>query len=269
MRVGIVGLGLIGGSLGRALRGLTPRVAVVGVTRRSDAAAVARARGAVDDASTDFAILRNADIVVVATPIDQIPDVLDQLAPLAIAGAVITDVASVKRPVRAWVRRLPEPGLFLGGHPVAGKAQSGIEASDPAIFRGEAWIFTPLEAQNLRPFQAWFDLVAAIGARPAFLTPEEHDRELAYLSHLAFTVSAAFEQTVRENADPALGGPGYRSMVRLAGGDRAMYESIAHENREPLLTAINRFSRTLEALRDRIERGEPMGQIEAGRHVAV
>src|SRR5437764_6777655 len=152
MRVGIVGLGLIGGSLGLALRRLNPRVEVVGVTRRSDAAATARARGAVDDASTDLAMLQNADVVVVATPIDQIPGVLDQLAPLAIAGAVITDVASVKRPVRTWVRRLAEPGLFLGGHPVAGKAQSGIEASDAAIFRGEAWIFTPLEAQNLRPF---------------------------------------------------------------------------------------------------------------------
>jgi prephenate dehydrogenase len=255
MRIGIVGLGLIGGSLGMALRKLGKSIEVVGVTLTPEAAAAARRRGAVQEASTDMSILDGSDIVVIATPIDQVGEVLDHVGPLVLSGAVITDVASVKRPVRQWVRRMPEPGLFLGGHPVAGKAQSGIEASDPSIFHNEPWIFTPLEMQSLRPFDAWLDLVAAIGARPTFLTPEEHDRQMAYLSHLAFTVSAALAETVNKQADPLLAGPGYRGMVRLASGDPVLYESIARENSEPLLAAIDGFAATLKLFRDRIQAG--------------
>jgi prephenate dehydrogenase len=270
MRVGIVGLGLIGGSLGMALRGLQHPLSVVGLTRTADAAAEALRRGAVEAASTDVAILNGSDVVVIATPIDQIPGALDLIAPLAASGTVITDVASVKRPVRQWARRLPEPGLFLGGHPVAGKSVSGIGASDPAIFRGEPWIFTPLESQSLRPFEGWIELVGAIGARPAFRTPEEHDRQMAYLSHLAFAVSTAFAETVAEHADASLGGPGYRSTARLATGDASMYESIARENREPMVEAIDQFRARLQSIRDRIERGDQVTELFAvGRHLAV
>ena len=270
MRVGIVGLGLIGGSLGMALRRIDPSIEVFGVTRSADAAAEAERRGAASHASSDMSVLDGSDIVVLATPIDQIPMILDRLAYLVTRGTPITDVASVKRPVRDWVRRIPEPGLFLGGHPVAGKAQSGLGAADPEIFRDEPWIFTPLEAQNLRPFEHWIELVRAIGARPFFLSPEEHDHQIAYLSHLAFTVSSAFAEAVRRYADPHLGGPGYRSMARLAGGDARMYESISRENREPLLEAIDHFSSVLQEFRDQIERQQHVLELfQAGRHVAV
>jgi prephenate dehydrogenase len=264
MRIGIVGLGLIGGSLGMALGRLDPSVEVTGLTRSPEAAAEAQRRRAVSRASSDISVLDGSDVVVLATPIDQIPPVLDRLAHLVTSGTVITDVASVKRPVRQWVRRIPEPGLFLGGHPVAGKAQSGLGAADPEIFRDEPWIFTPLEAQNLRPFEAWLELVRAIDARPFFLSPEDHDRQIAYLSHLAFTVSSAFAEAVRRNADPHLGGPGYRSMARLADGDARMYESISRENREPLIEAIDRFSATLQEFRDHIERQEQVLELFQG-----
>jgi len=286
MRIGIVGLGLIGGSLGLALRALKDfppppagegrvgafdrTIEVVGLTRTADAAAEALRRGAVDAASTEVSILNGADVVVVATPIDQIGAVLDLVAPLAVSGTPITDVASVKRPVRQWARRLPEPGLFLGGHPLAGKSMTGIQASDPSIFRDEPWIFTPLEAQSLRPFQGWIELVRAIGARPAFRSPEEHDRQMAYLSHLAFAISTVFAETVGAHADTSLAGPGYRSMSRLAGGDPSMYESIARENREPMLEAIDQFAATLQSLRDRIDRRDHVSELfEAGRQLAV
>ncbi|HET9847779.1 MAG TPA: prephenate dehydrogenase/arogenate dehydrogenase family protein [Candidatus Dormibacteraeota bacterium] len=270
MRVGIVGLGLIGGSLGMALRRIDPAIEVSGLTRSAEAAAEAPRRGAASRASSDLSVLDGSDVVVLATPIDQIPTILDRLAHLQTRGTLITDVASVKRPVRDWVRRIPEPGLFLGGHPVAGKAQSGLGAADPEIFRDEPWIFTPLEAQNLRPFDDWVALVRAIGARPFFLSPEEHDRQMAYLSHLAFTVSSAFAEVVRRNADSHLGGPGYRSMARLAGGDARMYESISRQNRQRLLEAIARFSDILQEFRDHIERQEEVLELfEAHNHVAV
>lgn len=291
MRIGIVGLGLIGGSLGMALRtlknsphslgegatflpplgeGSVGAIEVVGLARTPEGAAAAERRGAVSQASTDPAILKDADLVVIATPIDQIGQTLEQIAPLLCAATVVTDVASVKRPVLEWARRFVEPTRFLGGHPVAGKAESGLAAADPALFRDEPWIFTPGADQDLQPFSPWFDLVRAIGARPVFLSVEEHDRQMAFLSHLGFTLSAAFAETVDRNADVSLGGPGYRSMTRLAGADPTMYESITRENREPLIEAIDRFRSVLDGYRDRIEKGERLRELfEAGRHVAV
>ena len=270
MRVGIVGLGLMGGSLGLALRRLGRSLEVLGVARTPAGAAAAQERGAVDAAAVDVALVTDCDVVVIATPIQQIPDVLDRLARLVGSDTVLTDVASVKAPVVAWSQRLPVPERFLGGHPVAGKAQSGLAASDPHLFRDEAWIFTPTPGQDLTPFASWFELVRAIGARPAFITPELHDRQMAFLSHLAFTLSAAYAETVQADADPDLGGPGYRSMVRLAAGDPSMYEDIARENRVALLEAIDRFDAVLHRYRQRIDGGLGVkelfgGAVHAGR----
>jgi prephenate dehydrogenase len=261
MRVGIVGLGLIGGSLGLALRRLGGSIEVRGVAHHADGVVAAQQRGAVDQASTDLRDLADCDIVVVATPINQIRPVLERLAGNIRRGTIVTDVASVKRPVLEWARCLPDPSRFLGGHPVAGKERSGLSESDATLFRGETWIFTPDDGQELTPFDEWFRLVRAIGARPHILSAEVHDRQMAFLSHLAFTISIAYAQTVRPFADPELGGPGYRGMVRLAEGDATLYEDITAANRGPLVEAIDRFSDVLRDFRERIERGDRVGEL--------
>jgi prephenate dehydrogenase len=261
MRVGIVGLGLIGGSLGLALRRLGGSTQVHGIAHHADGVLAARQRGAVDHASTDLRDLADCDIVVVATPINQIRAILDGLSGIVRRDAIVTDVASVKRPVLEWARVLAEPSRFLGGHPVAGKERSGLSESDATLFRGETWIFTPDEGQELAPFDEWFRLVRAIGARPHLLSAEAHDRQMAFLSHLAFTISMAYAQTVRPFADTELGGPGFRGMVRLAEGDPALYEDITTTNRGPLVDAIDRFADVLRDYRDRIDRGERVGEL--------
>jgi prephenate dehydrogenase len=269
MRVGIVGLGLIGGSLGLALRRLGGAVEVRGVAHHADGVAAAQQRGAVDRASTDVRDLKDCDVVVVATPINQIRPVLERLAPVVRRSAMVTDVASVKRPVLEWARCLPEPSRFLGGHPVAGKERSGLSESDATLFRGETWIFTPNDGQELTPFDEWFRLVRAIGARPHILSAEAHDRQMAFLSHLAFTISIAYAQTVRPLADPELGGPGFRGMVRLAEGDPTLYEDITATNRGPLVEAIDRFAEVLHDFRERIESGDRVGELfQQGVHAA-
>jgi prephenate dehydrogenase len=269
MRVGIVGLGLIGGSLGLALRRLGESVEVRGVAHHPDGAVAAQQRGSVDRASTDLGDLGDCDIVVVATPINQIRPVLERLAGVVRRGAMVTDVASVKRPVLEWARCLPDRSHFLGGHPVAGKERSGLSESDATLFRGETWIFTPDDGQELTPFDEWFRLVRAIGARPRILPAEAHDRQMAFLSHLAFTISTAYAQTVRPVADPELGGPGYRGMVRLAEGDATLYEDITTANRGPLVEAIDRFADVLRDYRDRIDRGDRVGELfRQGVHAA-
>jgi prephenate dehydrogenase len=264
MRVGIVGLGLIGGSLGLALRGLRRSIAVTGVAHRAEGAAAAIQRGAVDRASTDLSDMSDCEIVVVATPIDQIAGVFERLAPIVAAGTLITDVASVKRPVVGWAQRLPNPSRFLGGHPVAGKTQSGLGESDAAIFDQEPWIFTPTDGQDVRPFDTWFEMVRAIGATPSFMRAEVHDQQMAFLSHLAFAISSAFAETVQRHADPKLGGPGYRGMVRLVGGDPAMYEAVARENRDALVDAIDRFDAVLHRYRQRIGSGTRVKELFSG-----
>jgi prephenate dehydrogenase len=270
MRIGIVGLGLIGGSLGLALRALSHSVEVVGVARTPEGAAAAMQRGAVDVATAEHTMLRDCDIVVIATPIDAVRRALEQVAAAVPGRTVMTDVASVKMPVIEWAGRAMRRERFLGGHPVAGKAESGLGAADPGIFRGEPWIFTPLKDQPLEPFAPWLELVTAIGARPVYLSAQEHDRQMGYLSHLAFTVSAAFARTVDEHADHRLGGPGYRSMVRLATGDASMYDDIARENRGALLQALDQFAQTLQHYRERIASAEHLqGLFESGKHVAV
>jgi len=269
MRVGIVGLGLIGGSLGLAVRRLRHSIDVTGVARRAESAAEAINRGAVDRASTDLADLADCDIVVIATPIDQIAGVMDHLGNIVAARTLITDVASVKRPVLDWAQRLPNPSRFLGGHPVAGKTKSGLGESDPAIFDREPWIFTPAEGQDVRPFDTWFEIVRAIGATLSFMRAEVHDQQMAFLSHLAFVVSSAFAETVQRRADATLGGPGYRGMVRLAGGDPAMYEAIAGENRDALVDAIDQFDGVLHRYRQRIGGGTKLKELFGGAvHVA-
>jgi prephenate dehydrogenase len=264
MRVGIVGLGLIGGSLALALRRLRHSIDVTGVANRAETAASAVQRGTVDRASTDLTDLSECDIVVIATPIDQIAGVIERLAPIVAAGTLITDVASVKRPVLGWARRLPNPSRFLGGHPVAGKTLSGLGESDAAIFDHEPWIFTPSEGQDVRPFDTWFEMVRGIGATVSFMPADVHDRQMAFLSHLAFTVSSAFAETVQGHADADLGGPGFRGMVRLAGGDPAMYEAIARENREALVDAIDQFDAILHRYRKRIDAGSSVKELFGG-----
>jgi arogenate dehydrogenase (NADP+) len=264
MRVGIVGLGLIGGSLGLALRGLRRSIDVTGVARRAEGAAAAIQRGAVDRASTDLSDISDCEIVVIATPIGQIAGVFERLAPIVAAGTLITDVASVKRPVVGWAQRLPNPSRFLGGHPVAGKTQSGLGESDATIFDQEPWIFTPTEGQDVRPFDTWFEMVRAIGATPSFIRADVHDQQMAFLSHLAFAISSAYAETVQRHADPKLGGPGYRGMVRLAGGDPAMYEAVARENRDALVDAIDQFDAVWHRYRERIGSGTRVKDLFSG-----
>jgi prephenate dehydrogenase len=264
MRVGVVGLGLIGGSLALALRRLRHSIDVTGVAKRTESAADAIRRGAVDRASTDLTDVSDCDIVVIATPIDQIAGVIERLAPIVAPGTLITDVASVKRPVLGWARRLPDPSRFLGGHPVAGKAHSGLGESDATIFDHEPWIFTPAEGQDVRPFDTWFEMVRAMGAKVSFMPADVHDRQMAYLSHLAFTVSSAFAESVQGHADTALGGPGFRGIVRLAGGDAAMYEAIARENRDALVDAIDQFDAVLHRYRKRIVDGNRVKELFGG-----
>jgi prephenate dehydrogenase len=260
--VGIIGLGLMGGSAGMALRGLGGQVRVSGLCRTDDGARMAERLGAVDHAGTSVESLRDCELVLIATPLAEFETMIDLIGRTFSREVLITDVASVKRPVVEMARRsLPFPQRFLGGHPMAGKAQTGISHADPGLFRDTPWVFTPLPEQDITRFAWWTELVGRIGARPLFMDPVEHDRQAAFVSHLAFTLSAAYRKTVRNNGGEQMAGPGYGSMTRLATGDPAMYGEIAAANRAPLLAAIDAFSESLTHYRRRIATEDRLAEL--------
>jgi prephenate dehydrogenase len=248
--VGIIGLGLIGGSLARALTRAGHTVIGVDrapVGRRARAAgAIARAAATPEEAAAE------ATIVVLAAPPEANLRMLRRLAPRVAAGQIVTDVGSVKTPI---CREAMELGLagFVGGHPMAGAETSGFRASRAALFEGRPWILTP--ASEGRPVpQALRRLVRAVGARPVVLSPEDHDRAVAFLSHLPQVLAWALAAAVR--ADPVarrhlrLAGPGYRDMTRLAASPRPLWREILGQNRREVARALAGLRRAFPGAED-------------------
>jgi len=257
-RVAIIGLGLIGGSIGLAVRARRPELDVIGIARKEEDAAAAVARGAAATASTDLQEAAAADLVMVATPLPEMRPVLARLGRVLPDATLITDVGSVKAPVAAWAAELlPHPENFLPGHPMAGKAESGLKAADATLFGGAPWIFTPGEGADRVRFAEVVRLIEDLGAIPVWMSAEEHDRRVALVSHLAFTVSAAYVAAVKAAPGWAqaveIAGPGFRDMVRLAGSDPDLSAAIAQANRAELLEAIRRFETALMKFRRHLE----------------
>ena len=257
-RVAIVGVGLIGGSLGLALREARPDIEVLGIARTEDKASAAVKRGAVTAAGTDLRLASACDVVVVATPLQEMRPVFSFLGRELPKDTLLTDVGSVKRPVLDWARELiPDTGRFLGGHPMAGKSESGLRAAEARLFKDATWVFTPDGDQDLGRFAPLFELVDAVGARRVVIGPDEHDRRVALVSHLAFTLSSAYGATIKGSPEwreaVRIAGPGFRDMVRLAGGDPDLYTGIARTNRAALLDAVERFQAALTKYRRHLE----------------
>jgi prephenate dehydrogenase len=258
-RVAIVGLGLIGGSLGMALRRHRRGVEVIGVARRQETAELAQLVGAVSRAGTHLSVIKDADLVVLACPLAVTASVLEDCRQHLAPGARVTDVGSVKGAVVRHalgaldIARNP----FLGGHPMAGKELSGIEHAEPDLFRGRAWAFTPHTAGAAEPFQDFLEAVEAIGAHPLNLSPEEHDRYVALVSHVPFLVSSAYLLAVGREPDweraSELASSGFRDISRLGAGDSEMYAAITGANREEVLRAWKSLQTVLEEVQRAIE----------------
>ncbi len=226
--IAIAGLGLVGGSLARALRRAGYRVIGVDTPARMRAAraAVSGTAASVTDACG------RADVLVLAAPPAANLRLLREAARAAGPGLVITDVGSAKRAICAEARRLRLRG-FVGGHPMAGRERSGFAASSADLFRGCAWVLTPGRSSEAAT-RVVARLVRAVGARPALLTPAVHDRVVAFLSHVPQLVSWALAGAA--GRDPvarrhlALAGPGFAGMTRLARSPRGWWRDVLAQN---------------------------------------
>jgi len=252
LQVTVVGLGLMGASLAGALRGKC-RV-VNGVARRNETAAEALARGLLDRASTDLAAgVRDADVVVLATPVRTIMRLVDELGPLLPAGCVLMDLGSTKAQITEHMAQLPATVEPLGAHPMCGRESSGLAAADPALYQGCLFVLSPLARTSPETLSVGQALVRAVGGRPLVLDAQRHDRLVATASHLPYLlacvlVAAAERAAAQDAALWPLCASGFRDTSRLAACDVTMMLDILLTNRPAVLAALDTAGRELLAL---------------------
>ncbi|MFI5177406.1 MAG: prephenate dehydrogenase [Vicinamibacterales bacterium] len=240
-RVGIVGLGLIGGSIALRLRQVWPAVRMLGVDRPAVADA-ALARGVIDEARPAASDLRGVDLIVLATPV---ADIIELVAELGRAGmtSTVTDVGSTKRRVMAAA---DAAGLrdFVGGHPMAGSARGGLDAARAGLFAGRPWFLTPGVTARPDARARVEQLVRALGATVVAIEADAHDRTMAYVSHLPQLLSVVLMVAAGESVgEPGLAhsGRGLDDMTRLASSPPAIWEGILDSNADYVAEALRRL----------------------------
>ncbi len=257
-RVAIIGLGLLGGSLGLALKkaGFSGRVA--GYARREGTRRQALSLGTVDEVFPDVnEAVRGADLVILATPVAAILDHLPRLQPHLESDALITDVGSTKKRICSLAAEFySDNPLFLGGHPMAGKEHSGIENSDARLFEKARYVLTPLKPQDLEDnrVKAFHDLITQIGARPLISDPATHDMAVAYLSHLPQLLSSGLASLIEEKrAGEGLAldvaASGFRDVTRLADSPYSVWRDICLTNTENIQLALDALIQKLESIK--------------------
>jgi prephenate dehydrogenase len=262
-RLLIAGVGLIGASLGLALRERGLVGEVVGLGRSAENLRVARRRGAIDRAERDpVRATRDVDLVVVATPVGTIAPLVATLARTLPPDAIVTDAGSVKASVVADVERMlgPTARRFCGSHPIAGLDRTGAEAAERDLFEGRRCILTPTTRTAPAARRRVHALWRAVGMRVEALPARRHDRLYAQVSHLPQSVATALVNAANESEPGgralAYAGTGFRDVTRIAKGSSVVWRDILLANRTAMLAAFDRFSTTLERLRAAVEAGD-------------
>jgi prephenate dehydrogenase len=256
-RISIIGLGLIGGSWGLALRKSGFRGRRVGHDR-PDIMSRALEAGAIDEGAEDLAAaVQAADLVILATPVGAILELLPRLKPAALPRALITDVGSTKRLISERARdTLGDRPLFLGGHPLAGKERSGLENADAALFENARYALTPLTPDHLADerVKAFSSLLESLGARPFVSDASSHDRAVAFLSHLPQLVASGLASLIAEQSKEdflplELAASGFRDVTRLAESPYSLWRDICLTNVENIRVAVESLIEKLEVMR--------------------
>jgi cyclohexadieny/prephenate dehydrogenase len=263
-RVALIGIGLIGSSLARVLRRDCPDTRIVACARRAETLEAVRRLGIADETTDDpAAAVRDADLVVIATPLSAYEGVGNRIAPALDDGAIVTDVGSVKgAAIEGLLPTLPGHARFVPGHPVAGTEHSGPESGFAELFRDRWCILTPLPDTDpgaLAKVRALWELA---GMRVATMAPDHHDKVLAVTSHLPHLIAYTIVGTATELGEDlqsevvAYSAGGFRDFTRIAASDPVMWRDIFLANREAVLELLQRFSEDLTALQRAIRRGE-------------
>ena len=261
-KIGIVGLGLIGGSIAIASRTLWPTSLVIAVDNK-DVLETAMRLHAIDVAADDLIVLAECDLIVLAAPVKQNIAILAELDDYVRTPAVVTDVGSTKREIVRAAASLPPRLTFIGGHPLAGAARGGLEHARPDLFRGRPWLVTSGH-EKLASF------IHALGATTRTITAEAHDRLVAFLSHLPQLTASALMQVVGGAVGEeglALAGRGLADTTRLASSPPDIWQDIAATNADEIGPALDTLISVLQDLRNDLPEGDRLNDVfvEAAR----
>jgi prephenate dehydrogenase len=251
----IVGVGLIGGSIGLAARRRGVAGRVLGVGRHQGGLDQALSRGAIDEGFLDITpAVRQSELVVFCTPVDGIAAQVLAAAPVCAPGTILTDAGSTKAAiVQAVEDRLPPEVTFVGGHPLAGSEKRGTQYADADLFQDRLTVLTPTPATVPEALKQVKHFWEALGSRVRVLDPHEHDRALALTSHLPHLVASALAGTLPPELSE-LTASGFRDTTRIAAGDPAIWTAIFAQNRTPVLEALERFTARLTEIREALRK---------------
>lgn len=259
-KAAILGVGLIGASLALALRTNALAAAITGFGRTEENLKRAKSRGIIDSYSLDPAMaVRGADIVVLATPVGMFPELAKKIRTALSGGTLVIDVGSVKgRLVYELEALMPEGTNFVGCHPIAGSDRSGIDAASGDLFKGALCILTKTENTNDTALKTASDLWQKVGADVKIMSPEEHDRVYALVSHLPHLVAYCLVNAVADAEESALqyAGQGFRDTTRVAGSSPEMWADIFTANSENLLRYLDAFKTNIEKLKELLSKGD-------------
>ncbi len=261
-KVGIVGLGLIGGSIALAARQIWPASLVIGVDNK-DVLETAMRLHAIDVAADDPYVLAEADLVILAAPVKQNIELLAELDDNVTQPAVVTDVGSTKRAIVDAARGLPPKFTFIGGHPLGGAAKAGLENARPDLFTGRPWLLTPT-TESGDAIEKLSAFVKALGAEPRVVDVATHDRLLAFLSHLPQLTASALMSVVGGAVGAqglSLSGKGLADTTRLASSPSEIWRDIAATNADEIGPALDALIEVLQDLRRDLPSGDKLSEI--------
>lgn len=261
MKVGLIGLGLIGGSIAKAIRSAEPETEITAYDIDQSALALAGQEGCIDSAADG--VTREAfgacDYIFLCAPVSENDGMLEQLAGVMKEGAVLTDVGSVKGAIHAHIRRLKLEDRFIGGHPMAGSEKTGYENADANLFENVYYIITPTAQTRAKQLEQYERLVRSMRAIPLVMTPEKHDYVTGAVSHLPHVIAAALVNFVRENDKEdgvmkMIAAGGFRDITRIASSSPVMWEAICMTNTEQITALLDLYIASLRSIKDIIKK---------------
>lgn len=262
--IAIIGLGLIGGSVGKALKSKNPALRIIGIDVKTEIIETAKQLAIIDDGTTSIQKgIQNAELIYLAVPVQVIPEVLSRMLPHLKKEVIITDVCSTKENVVDIMKKsLPDTAHFVGGHPMAGSEKWGLEGVDELLFENAAYILTPDKLTDSHALTVVEDLVKSLGAKIIYLSPEEHDKKVAAVSHLPHLIASTLMYTVGHlEAEKAgyfmLAAGGLRDTTRIAASNGELWSGILLQNEKAVLPLIKEFKKSLNQFERAIKKQKP------------
>jgi prephenate dehydrogenase len=259
----IIGMGLIGGSMGMALKSAGACKKVIGVIRRKEGLEEAVQSGACDEASVDlYNAVAQSNLIIVATPVNNIVPMVTDILTYIPPGTIITDVGSTKNEIcrKLW-SICPDEVTFIGGHPMAGSEKTGIQAADRYLFQNAVYVLTPQPEVGQDKLELMLEMVEVLGAQSMIMQSEEHDLCVAAISHLPHLVAAGLVSTASQVDSMVpktlqLAASGFRDTTRIASGSPIIWKDICLSNKEALIKTINLFQSSLESFKQAVKDGD-------------